>query len=227
MKVVELIKKMFPSLTADEQKEVREVVGVTTSDSAPHVVVIEQKPAVPATAAPTMDAATEARFKGIETSIAGIAEMVKALKPTKDASDTGGCEKSDMKDAASILQDVLYRASVIAPDVKHLTADAATTMKDRKTFDEACCLHKRKTLISAFGTTDGKDAIAPFVRDAQPDFLTMDCAAVDTAFIGASELIKRKGAPKPVIKTTDGSKATVTPAMLNKTYAEFWNKGVK
>jgi len=234
MKLAELVKKLFPSLTADEQKEVRDAVGAPTGDGAPAVVVVEHKPAS-TPAASTMDAAVDARFKGIETAIAGIGEALKKLTADADkdkelegkhTEKTVDCNTT--KDAETV-QDILYRTSILAPDVKYLTADAATTAKDRKTFDEACCMHKRKALISAFGTTDGKEAIAPFVRDAQPDFLTMDCSTADTAFIGASELIKRKNTMgiKPHVRTNDFQKTKTSPASLNKQYAEFWKTGGK
>ncbi|RZG78616.1 DUF2213 domain-containing protein [Acinetobacter sp. WCHAc060033] len=118
------------------------------------------------------------------------------------------------------LKQVLSRAEILAPGIKLPTTDSANNGK-------AVLAAKRMTLKQAHATTDGQNAIAPFIG-TYTDFDTMPVATIDAAFIGASELIKQKNNTAGVrsgISTRDFGRAPATPADINARNREFWNKG--
>ena len=76
---------------------------------------------------------------------------------------------------------------------------------------------KRSVLKKAHATEDGQKAISPFVG-ANPDFDKLPAHTIDTAFAGASELIKQQNNMKGVrsgISTKDFGKQPMTPAQIN------------
>lgn len=115
---------------------------------------------------------------------------------------------------------VLSRAEILAPGIKLPTTDSANNGK-------AVLNAKRMALKQAYATTDGQKAIAPFIGGLT-DFDTMPAHTIDTAFVGASELIRQQNNAKGVrsgISTKDFGRAPATPADINARNREFWNKG--
>ena len=142
-------------------------------------------------------------------------------KETEDAEEE---EKQfgKSKDAAPILQEVMYRSSILAPDLSRPTMDAVKSMS-KKTFDESICLLKRKSLDAAYKTEDGKAAITPFLMGQPADFLTMDCKSMDVAFIGASEVMKQGSRQNVQHKTSDIMKGAVSVSSINDANKKFWD----
>jgi uncharacterized protein len=225
-------KKLFPSLTKDQQTEIKQFV----KDADPEEEEKEKE----------MSKSFDSRLAKVEDGIATLLKMAKdaaeeeeeekkkaADKRGKDALEEEEEEKEKtqdrayMKDSApSILQDILYRASILAPELPRMTQDSALAMS-RKTFDEQCCLTKRKTLDAAYRTEAGRGSIAPFLGSKSADFFTTDCATVDLCFIGASEVAKKSSTQDASFKLPAQS-AGVTPADINKINASFWqNRGGK
>ena len=144
---------------------------------------------------------------------------------TKD--DILGAEKADKLSEAGVqnhtgdsLKLVLSRAEILAPGIKLPTTDSANNGK-------AVLNAKRMALKQAYATTDGQKAIAPFIGGLT-DFDTMPAHTIDTAFVGASELIRQQNNAKGVrsgISTKDFGRAPATPADINARNREFWNKG--
>ena len=118
------------------------------------------------------------------------------------------------------LKQVLSRAEILAPGIKLPTTDSANNGK-------AVLAAKRMTLKQAFATADGQKAIAPFLG-GQTDFDSMSAYTIDTAFVGASELIKQQNNAAGVrsgISTKDFGRAPASPADINARNREFWGKG--
>ena len=118
------------------------------------------------------------------------------------------------------LKQVLSRAEILAPGIKLPTTDSANNGK-------AVLAAKRMTLKQAFATADGQKAIAPFLG-GQTDFDSMSAHTIDTAFVGASELIKQQNNAAGVrsgISTKDFGRAPASPADINARNRAFWGKG--
>jgi uncharacterized protein len=247
-----LFKKMFGSLTADEQKE----LGVTVHDSA--LTVDQRLDKMEHNIGLILKAIKDAASEGKETEEeeekekkaaadketeeeeekekkaaadkkakdeAAEEEEKKGKKETEDEEkekeETKDCSYGKSQDSAPVLQDILYRSSILAPELRPLTADA---LPSKRSFKDACCLHKRKALDAAFKTEDGRKAVVPFLAGkSDVDFFTADCATVDVAFIGASEVMKATSQTRVTHKgTNDMLRGAVTPADLNKKNAAFW-----
>lgn len=118
------------------------------------------------------------------------------------------------------LKQVLSRAEILAPGIKLPTTDSANNGK-------AVLAAKRLALKQAFATADGQKAIVPFLG-GQTDFDSMSAHTIDTAFVGASELIKQQNNTAGVrsgISTKDFGRAPASPADINARNREFWGKG--
>ncbi len=221
-------KKFVASLTADEQKELK----AATADEG---LTIDQKVDKLSTTMDKVlkamkDASEEEEKKKKETE--DEEEEEKKKKAAQDARDAEEEEKKKeaeskdcygkSKDAAPVLQDILYRSSILAPELHPLTADS---IKSKKTFDETCCFHKRKALDASFKTEDGKAAILPFLAGkTSVDFFTADCAVCDMAFIGASEIMKQKSTQDRVShKVSDFFKGGISVKDINAANDKFWN----
>jgi hypothetical protein len=230
-----LFSKMFKSLTSDEQKQ----LGIKVEDAS---LTVDQRldrmeASISGLVKMIKDAAEEeeseeekkkkaakdkkgkdAAFEGKETE-----EEEKKEKGTEDEEED---KPFKAKDAAPVMQEVLYRSSILAPDLSRPTMDSVGKMT-KKTFDEACCLIKRKSLDAAYRTEEGRSAIKPFTKDS--DFFTADCKSVDMAFIGASEIMKASGTKdKAQFKVADFFKGGISPADINKANAAYWaGKGGK
>ena len=119
------------------------------------------------------------------------------------------------------LKEVMVRAEILSPGIKlPPTIDSANNGK-------AVVLAKRQALKAAMQTTDGQNAVAPFVG-ANANIDTLPLHTLDAAFVGASELIKQQNNLKGVrsgITTRDFGRAAPTIDQINQKNREFWNKG--
>lgn len=119
------------------------------------------------------------------------------------------------------LKEVMVRAEILSPGIKlPLTIDSANNGK-------AVVLAKRQALKAAMQTTDGQQAVAPFIG-ANANVDTLPIQTLDAAFIGASELIKQQNNLKGVrsgITTRDFGRAAPTIDQINQRNRDFWNKG--
>lgn len=117
-------------------------------------------------------------------------------------------------------QDAVSRAEILAPGHRMPTFDAAMPAADANR-----SLHAAITdvLAAAYRTEEGKQAIEVFARGPVKDFRTLDAAALDAIFLGASELVGRKNnASLSVTGRTGGFSQGNTPAAMNKRHREYW-----
>jgi len=126
-----------------------------------------------------------------------------------------------------VIQDVLYRSSILAPDMSRPTVDSIPTT-DKKAFAQDMCNLRRKSLDAAYKTAEGKAAIEPFLVGqnlASPNFMTMDAVTVQSAFIGASEIIKAQTDGRATLKTRDFGAMRNMVSDMNKSAKDFWKGG--
>ncbi|WP_336943136.1 DUF2213 domain-containing protein [Acinetobacter modestus] len=117
------------------------------------------------------------------------------------------------------LAEVRARAEILAPGIAIPTLDSAAKDVGKKVLSI-----KRQALKQAYSTKDGQAAISPFIG-ANTNFDSMTAATLDTAFIGASELVKQKNNSLGVrsgISTKDFGRAPSTVADINARNREFW-----
>lgn len=146
--------------------------------------------------------------------------------PEKTKDDILKAEPAGKADEGTVhtgdsLKEVMVRAEILSPGIKlPPTIDSANNGK-------AVVLAKRQALKAAMQTTDGQQAVAPFVgADANID--TLPIQTLDAAFIGASELIKQQNNLKGVrsgVTTRDFGRAAPTIDQINQRNRDFWNKG--
>lgn len=197
----------------------------------------------------TSDAAVNLQIlKQLKTMDARLAALEKKKtkdsdKETEDEGDDGetkdsGEEESETKDdilkaekaekidegvthTGDSLKEVMVRAEILSPGIKlPPTIDSANNGK-------AVVLAKRQALKAAMQTTDGQQAVAPFIG-ANANVDTLPIQTLDAAFIGASELIKQQNNLKGVrsgITTRDFGRAAPTIDQINQRNRDFWNKG--
>ena len=226
VKLKGVLDKVKSLLTADEHKELEAVIQTqdATMTTDQRLESVSKSVVVLAKTVDTLfkawkDAAEEEEKK--KTADEEKEEEEKKKKMAEDAAEEE--EKKKMAtDAAPILQEVLYRSSIIAPDLSRPTMDSVKGM-NKKTFDESICLLKRKSLDAAYKTEDGKAAITPFLMGKPADFMTMDCNSMDVAFIGASEVMKKGSSQQTSVKhTTDFFRGGVSVKTINDANAKFW-----
>jgi hypothetical protein len=147
----------------------------------------------------------------------------KRLKKEKDDQDEKDGKTGDSAALAEEVQDVFARAEILSPGISMPTFDAKAT--PQRTRDAMCAL-RLKAVKNAFEGSF-KDAITPFLGQA-PNFTSLTCDAVRSAFIGASE-IARRGNNTHVQGTFDGAQAAKGVAKqiteINKANAAFWKRG--
>lgn len=117
------------------------------------------------------------------------------------------------------LAEVRARAEILVPGIVIPTLDSAAKDVGKKVLSI-----KRQALKQAYTTKDGQAAISPFIG-ANTNFDSMTAATLDTAFIGASELVKQKNNSLGVrsgISTKDFGRAPSTVADINARNREFW-----
>ena len=140
-------------------------------------------------------------------------------KEKKDKEEEG--KTGDSAALVTEAQDVAARAEILSPGLHMPTFDRKASAQSTR---DALCGLKRKALSTAF---DGKyrDAITPFLGSS-PDFKTLTCDALASAFIGASEIVRRENNAQSTQGTFDGGKAAAGMAQqisaINKKNAEFW-----
>jgi len=148
----------------------------------------------------------------------------------KETEDDGEDDDEDDKksrtgDSAPVTRatfmDVAARAEILAPGFKVPTFDAKA---DPKKANDALCGCKRKALDTAYATDDGRKAIEPFLAGRTADFGKMSCAALDSVFVGASELMRQANNARGVrqgITTKDFGRAS-SVSDINRRNREFW-----
>ena len=117
------------------------------------------------------------------------------------------------------LAEVRARAEILVPGIVIPTLDSAAKDVGKKVLSI-----KRQALKQAYTTKDGQAAISPFIG-ANTNFDSMTAATLDTAFIGASELVKQKNNSLGVrsgVSTKDFGRAPSTVADINARNREFW-----
>ena len=167
----------------------------------------------------------------LERMEAAIATILKSAKPEPEAVDEDETEDEDdpageivgdeeeeapetkgqAKDKAKVLdQDVLARAEIVSPGI---TLDGCDS-----------CTAKRRALSRAY-IGDTKALIERFTGGPVKSFKGLDCATLDAAFLGVSEVLReRNNAVQAAKKTKDANKAAgpITPAKLNDLNTKFW-----
>lgn len=145
-------------------------------------------------------------------------------EPTKDdilKPEPAGKADEGVTHTGDSLKEVMVRAEILSPGIKlPPTIDSANNGK-------AVVLAKRQALKAAMQTTDGQQAVAPFIG-ANANVDTLPIQTLDAAFIGASELIKQQNNLKGVrsgITTRDFGRAAPTIDQINQRNRDFWNKG--
>lgn len=150
-------------------------------------------------------------------------EKKKRLKKEKEDQDEKDGKTGDSAALAEEVQDVFARAEILSPGISMPTFDAKAT--PQRTRDAMCAL-RLKAVKNAFEGSF-KDAIAPFLGQT-PNFTSLTCDAVRSAFIGGSEIVRR-GNNTHVQGTFDGAQAAKGVAKqiteINKANAAFWKRG--
>lgn len=133
-------------------------------------------------------------------------------------------EKSKSKDAASITKDsfnkIVARAEILSPGIKVPTFDGVST---KKTADALCSL-KRRALTAAFADAKMKTVLANVIA-AAPAVKTMDCATLNLAFVGASDIVRasnNKVADSTAIAPTKLNPIAAQVQAINKRNHEIW-----
>ena len=215
----EMEKALNESATADEAEETEE----------------EQKKRAAEESKKTGDALTKvadtlktinARLTALETRDAQAQdedESESEEESDEDKKKKESAEKSrDSAQALAEAQDVFARAEILAPGIQLPTHDAKS---DAKKVRDSLCALRRRALETAFAGKS-RDAITPFVG-SNPDFTKLTCDALSSAFIGASEIVRREN--NAAAKTTfDGGRTASdiasTISSINAKNAAFWSR---
>lgn len=180
----------------------------------------------------TMDAKNERRFSAIERRFKDADSDKKTDdedddkdKPTED--DVLEAEKAEKKSeegedkyTGDSLQALRSRAAILSPTLRLPTLDAQS--KDVSKMARAC---KCQALDEAYKTEHGKKAIDPFLAGRTADFAALPAHTLDSAFVGASELIKAQNNAQGVrsgISTRDFGRQPQSPADINAANRQFW-----
>jgi hypothetical protein len=148
-------------------------------------------------------------------------ESEEEKKKKKDEEDAEG-KTSDSAALAEAAQDTFARAEILSPGLHMPTFDAKATPDKTR---DALCVLKRKALSTAF---DGRyrDIVTPFLG-ATPDFKTLTCDAVASAFLGASEIVRRENNAQAKVTFDAGKQAAGvanTISSINARNAAFWKR---
>ncbi len=181
----------------------------------------------------TGDDDVSARMSALESAVSKLVESLS--KPTGDEDPKSGEEnptgdtviEAEQAEAVSeegvksYTGDTMSRAEILAPGISIPTTDG----QKPKARAAAMLAVRRRALDTAFATEAGKKAITPFVG-SQSDFSKMSASTIDTAFIGAAELIRiqnNAAGSRTGITTRDFGRTT-SVADINTRNAEFWKK---
>lgn len=147
------------------------------------------------------------------------AEETEEEKKKREAEE----EKNKTSDSALAVevQDVRARVEILSPGMAFITTDAAAGAAKMR---DSLCAMRRKALEAAYASPKTRDAVAPLV--AGRDLQKLTCDALNSTFIGASEIVRRENnAPTKV--TFDSSKVAAgvrsTISDMNRRAAEFWS----
>ena len=126
-----------------------------------------------------------------------------------------GKGKATDKKTKALDQAVVARAEIISPGI---TLDGVTD----------ACAAKRRALSRAY-IGDGKALIETFTGGPVKSFKALDCATLDAAFLGVSEVMRERnnraadGKASPA-KDAPGKGKPMTVADMNKINADYWAK---
>jgi uncharacterized protein len=207
-KVTDLVKGMMPGKPAD----------ATTPAT-------ENQPAKPVAADADVNSGLEERMKKLEAAVSAILEK---MAPTGDedgddeeevtdedgdedeSEDAGGCVGSEDDgdyDGGDKVGDSASRVEILAPGMNPEAKNV-----------------KKKAILAAYATADGKAAIHTLTGGKKPDL--KDEKVVDMIFIGASEALKVKrgeqlaGSRTVDFRTLSPKKGAMTAEQINKANAE-------
>lgn len=150
-----------------------------------------------------------------------MASTLAAILARLDKLEGGGTTDSDPDDKedaeeakkstsdAAYHQDVIARAELLVPGVKLPEGGKLATFK-------------RSVLDAAYRTDRGAQILTGMVG-ANPNFKTIPKPVLDSVFIAASEIAKAKNSPS-LSFSAPTKDAKNTPAALNQTFHDFWNK---
>jgi hypothetical protein len=185
-------------------------------------VIIEVAQPKPATAVvkdgetPTMDALTEARFKGIEDSVKAIGDAVAKLVPTKDADPDPDPKKDPDPDAVvdadpdcdkTVAMDAVAKAEILAPGIKLPAMDAAVKTSVITTL-------QRDALKVAIADSARKAHVAAVMDGTAADFEKMPAAQVAVVFNAAAALTRSANNKTVTDRKFDIPQGPMTPAKL-------------
>lgn len=152
----------------------------------------------------------------------------KEEESTDDAEDPDAAEEEKEKEkrTGDAMKIIKSRAEILSPGFKVPTADCKC--KDRKVKDQLLDI-KRRVLGESYRSTDGKKAITPFLLGKEAIFDKLSAAIIESAFIGASEIMRSANNSKTShgSNTNDNSSQTVdafSKGGLNKINTAFWNQ---
>ncbi len=165
--------------------------------------------------APAAVASMEDRMKALEASVAQILESLSDdVGDEEEGEEVEDADEEEVEDAAAcgMVGDSAARAEILAPGI------------------EASKDFKKKALMTAFGTKDGKEVIQALSGGKVPTFDSAE--KVDSLFIAASEVLKAKrtgalaGTKNPRQRVSDsaedGSSVPMTPEQMNAFNAKFY-----
>lgn len=218
-------------------EELAKVKGeVTAGGDVVHRVVVEAAPAkaavVDADAAPTMDAAVEARFKGIEDSVKAIGDAVAKLVPTADseaeakaaadaaAAEAAEKEKNDDPDCdKKSAMDAAVKAEILAPGIALPAMDAAIKTS-------VVIALQRKALTAAYADSVRKAHVEAVMDGAAADFEKMPAAQVVVVFNAAFALTRSANNKTVNDRKFDVPQGPMTAARLQERIVERRKAGL-
>jgi hypothetical protein len=165
----------------------------------------------------------EARIKKLEDSFKKVSDWVdgKIKDEAESEEEEEEVEKEVGAKTADALRDLTMRAEILSPGFKAPTLDSI----DKKAKVASIIGAKRKVLDNAFRTVEGSEAIKPFLGGRTADFNSLPAAVINSAFIGASEMLRQKNNSAGVrqnVTVNDFGRRALSPAELNKKNEEYW-----
>ena len=236
MKKIKLLDRLRTAFKARDEKEFEEGLTAVTDAEAEETEEEKKKRLEKEKDEKTSDSlakvldslkALDSRLATLETrdkKAADEAEETEEEKKKREAKEKKDKEEEgktgDSAALASEVQDVFARAEILSPGLHMPTFDAKASAQSTR---DAICGLKRKALSAAF---DGKyrDAITPFLGSS-PDFKALTCDALASAFIGASEIVRRENnAQTHVTFDSSSTAAQVAKSIgdINRKNAAFW-----
>lgn len=206
----------------EELAKVTDGDGGKVGDVVHRVVVEAAKAVVKDGDTPTMDAATEARFKGIEDSLKTIGDTVAKLAPTTDA-DAEGEEARKAKEATDaeaakrdgedpdcdkkVAMDAVAKAEILAPGIKLPAMDAAVKTS-------VITALQRDALKVAIGDSARKSHVDAVMDGVPAEFDKMPPAQVAVVFNAAAALTRSANNKTVTDRKFDIPQGPMTPAKL-------------